>query len=906
VRCKSAATLRLNLLSIAIVLTAFRSFGMSQDVDVAYFENHIRPLLVEHCYECHSVKSGDASGQLLLDSQPAMLKGGDHGNLLIGSDAAESLLMRVLSYDDDLTQMPPDGRLPDEAIEHFRKWVAAGAPDPRTDATSTGEEDRQGKIREATKSHWAFEPPTIHPLVANESGPQIVDGLIQERLGKNGLQLSPAAAPRTLARRAAVVLTGLVPTKRELNEFETQVSELGIDAAYEQFVDTQMASLHFGERWARHWMDVARYSDTKGYVFQEDREYHAAFKYRDWLIRSFNEDLGYDEFIKSQLAADQRRTPDEENDLPPIGFLTLGRRFLNNPHDIADERIDVVSRGLLGLTVACARCHDHKFDPIGMADYYSLHGVFINSEVATDKSLQITDRDKQRPSFVFLRGQAGNRGDKVERQFVRFLSPEPVPLDNASGRGDLANAIANEANPLTARVFVNRIWGWVFDSYLVDTPSDFGLQCPPPIHQDVLDSLAVDFVRHQWHPKHLIRQLVLSRTFRQSSSPSEETANVAQAETIDIENRLYWRANIRRMDFETYRDSLLLVSGQLETKLFGKSESITELPQSDRRTVYAYIDRQNLPNVFRSFDFANPDAHVPKRLETTVPQQALFAMNGPIVQLAAQRLSAPVRSGRSEHRNSEDDRAAVRLLFEQTLARSATEDEIDSAVQFLRTFSNEPATLPESQWSYGYGNISDDAKTLNTFTPYPKTHGTRRGGEQPAPDPQIGWSFLDEKGGHPGHGREFAAVRRWTAPRNGTIHIGGRLQHKSEDGDGVRATILSDYKSSEGTNSPADDKTPAVRGQWTAANSATNTPAAGIQVVAGQTVDFVVDCQATENSDSFTWPVQIRYVNPAAPEGSIARFDSRKDFRLDEPESADRWASLAQALMSSNEFMFVD
>ncbi len=441
---------------------------------------------------------------------------------------------------------------------------------------------------------------------------------------------NPEANRRTLIRRLSVDLTGLPPTYEEILAFEQD----NRPDAYEKCVERLLDQPHFGERFARYWMDIVRYADNKGYVFQEDREYPHAYRYRDWLIKAFNSDMGYDRFLQLQLAADRLDPENKEGHLDAMGMMTLGRRFLNNPNDIADDRIDVMTRGFMAMTVGCARCHDHKFDPIKMADYYSLHGVLVNSkEPGGDPSpLRMVDKEDPKPSYIFLRGQPGNRGDTIERKFVSFLSKEPVPLNTGSGRIDVANAIASQQNPLTARVYVNRVWDWIMGAPFVDSTSDFGLRCESPLQQDLLDHLAIEFVREGWSTKKLIQRIVTSATYRQTSE--QRSDGLAK----DPENRLWWKANRGRMELESYLDAMLVTTGEMDRSIGGASVKIHEAPYPKRRTMYAYIDRQNLPGLFRSFDFANPDSHSPRRAVTTVPQQGLFALNSGWVRHVASRL----------------------------------------------------------------------------------------------------------------------------------------------------------------------------------------------------------------------------------------------------------------------------
>ncbi len=416
-------------------------------------------------------------------------------------------------------------------------------------------------------------------------------------------------------------LTGLPIDAALAKSFITDAQPLPM--AVEALVDRLISSQHFGERWARHWMDVARYADTKGYVFQEDRNYPQAFKYRDWLVSAFNADKPYSEFVAEQLAGDVVDPQNANGKLPAVGFLTLGRRFLNNKNDIIDDRLDVTTRGLMGLTLACARCHDHKYDPVSQADYYALYGVFLNTEEPGGEPWphRLAEAKDDRKSFVLIRGQPGNRGDEVPRRFVSFLSPDKATFTQGSGRDQVAARITSPDNPLTARVMVNRVWMRLMGASLVDSPSDFGVRCPPPRLQAVLDDLAVEFMQSGWSIKQLVRRIATSSAYRQSSLARDEAA------AIDTENALYWRMNRKRMDFESLRDGVLAAAGQLDSRIGGESEKIHQPPYSHRRTVYAHIDRQNLPGVFRNFDVASPDAHSPQRLPTTVPQQGLYLLN---------------------------------------------------------------------------------------------------------------------------------------------------------------------------------------------------------------------------------------------------------------------------------------
>ena len=342
-----------------------------------------------------------------------------------------------------------------------------------------------------------------------------------------------------------------------------------------------------------------------------------------------------------------------------MGFLTLGRRFLNNRHDIIDDRIDVLTRGMMGLTVTCARCHDHKYDPIPTADYYSLYGVLASSnEPEAGEYMVLADAEQPVDPHVFVRGNPGNQGPAVPRQFLEVVAGEHrQPFQHGSGRLELAQAIASRDNPLTARVIVNRLWLQYFDAALVRTPSDFGLRSEPPTHPELLDYLAASLVDNGWSLKSIARAILRSATYQQAS------VDRAECRAVDPENRLLWRMNRKRLDFEALRDSVLAASGQLDASLGGPAVDLLAAPWPRRRTLYGRIDRQNLPNLFRTFDFASPDTHSPQRFHTTVPQQALYMMNSPFLADATRALAAHAEQ-------AGDDRGRIERLYALALRGS--------------------------------------------------------------------------------------------------------------------------------------------------------------------------------------------------------------------------------------------
>jgi cytochrome c553 len=688
-----------------------------------FFESKIRPIFVDRCVKCHGEKK--QSGGLRLDSHESILRGGNSGPPIISGQPNESLLIQVVRQTGDV-KMPPKDKLTDEQVAALAEWIKAGAVWPTVSFKP---------VEETGKSHWAFQEvhaptiPNVSHLRNAVNNP--IDEFIQAKLETAGLLPNPPADRATLIRRLTFDLHGLPPTPAEIKSFEQDTSPNAVAT----LVDRLLASPRYGERWGRHWLDVARYADTMGYFFEGERRYPFAYCYRDYVIRAFNEDKPFDRFVLEQIAADKLPMDDDRTSLAALGFLTVGRRFLNNSPDIIDDRIDVVCRGLMGLTVSCARCHDHKYDPVPMQDYYSLYGVFASSTEPNElpaiapsphatayeqeltkreaeatehvrkkneqlvaarrlggllldngplavtaltslaapiptldreqleKRLPPPDRDELRKltarvqehrffspdappramvlndlpkpvqPHVFLRGNPATLGPAVPRQFLSALQPTRKPFTDGSGRLDLARAIADPRNPLTARVLVNRVWQHHFGKGLVTTPSDFGRRSDPPSHPELLDWLADRFVKNGWSIKQLHRTILLSATYRQSS------ADRPDAVAKDPENRLLCKFNRQRLEFEAMRDSMLATAGLLDLRMGGPSVDIVKEPFVFRRTVYGYVERQNLPGVFRTFDFASPDIHAPQRFNTTAPQQALFMMNNGLVTQVARALA---------------------------------------------------------------------------------------------------------------------------------------------------------------------------------------------------------------------------------------------------------------------------
>ena len=405
-----------------------------------FFENKIRPILTDKCYKCHSVESGKSKGGLTLDTKPGWEKGGDAGPAVVPGNVEKSPLHKALTYADKDLQMPPSssgGKLADNQIADIAAWIKMGAPDPRATATKV----KRSGLTESARSHWAFREPGRYAIPNNKNQQWCrtpIDAYILQKLEEKGMFASPDADRETLLRRITFDLTGLPPTYAESEAFMNDTTA----NAYEKVVDRLLASPAYGERWARHWLDTARYADTIGGPRNAARtkqyRYADAWTYRDYVARAFNEDKPYTDFIIEQIAADKIPgiQPDDAR-LAALGFLTVGERF-PNANDVINDRIDVVSKGFLGLTVACARCHDHMFDPIPTRDYYALHGVFSSITEPDQKPLigsKVTPQQRQEIEQLGVRWFFRHRAEVVWRRheaLAEMVHPHAVH-DHARG-----------------------------------------------------------------------------------------------------------------------------------------------------------------------------------------------------------------------------------------------------------------------------------------------------------------------------------------------------------------------------------------------------------------------------------------------------------------------------------------
>ena len=945
----------------SIILLAAAARAAIPPEQVEFFEKQVRPVLADQCYKCHGPDKQKAD--LRLDSREALLKGADTGPVVVPGDPDKSSLIKSIRHEGDMKMPEKAPKMPETQIAALSEWVKMGAPWP--EATGNGSQKS-----ELVKSHWAFQPISnpVPPTVKDEGkwASADFDRFVLVKLEEKGFSPSPIADRHTLIRRATFTLTGLPPTRREVEDFQNDPA--GTREAFRKVVDRLLASSRYGERWGRHWLDVARYADHRGYLAGNDsREYPFAWTYRDWVIRAFNDDLPYDQFLTRQIAADLQGG--DKDDLAALGFLTLGRRFLNDGNLIIDDRIDVTLRGTMALTVGCARCHDHKFDPISAKDYYALYGVFASCDEERDpgklpelpggktteayrkvrdqreneikqfdqkvgshigamwslasglpavipgeavsvfgkarqltrkyrderrqletklaqaelnpgappRAHTLTDRAQPVTPRVFIRGNPGRPGEKVDRRFISFLGGEKNPFPaNTSGRLQLAQAITAKENPLTARVIVNRVWAYHFGFGLVRTPGDFGAKGETPTHPELLDYLSTKLVADGWSLKKLHRTILLSSTWMQDSRLSNPKADVLN--TSDPENRLLWRQNRQRLDWESLHDSLLAAAGELDEAMFGRPVQMFTAPFPKRRAIYAYIDRQNLPATLRTFDFASPDLMNPQRSVTSVPQQTLYMLNSPFV---LSRATALVNG--PEFASTAVEEAQVQQLYERVLSRQATTDEVSAAIEFVKSNAAPPAASP--LWQYGHGNF-DPASKRATFTPMPHWTGRSWQGGGDLPDPRLGWCLLNSDGGHPG--RDIAAIRRFTAPRDMTVAVAGRVHRLAAEGNGVIARIIS---SRQGQIA-----------EWVIEpKGVAASPVETIDLKSGETLDFLVESRGDDNSDSFQWRTLLR-----ATDGT---FYSAKDQFIGPEKSktpTGPWEKYAQVLLQTNEFAFVD
>jgi mono/diheme cytochrome c family protein len=763
-----------------------------------FFESKVRPLLAAKCIRCHGEKK--QKGDLRLDSLAAMIEGGESGAALVPGDPDESFLIDAINYES--FEMPPTGKLDAEAIAVLTKWVKMGAPwpDAKTDIIRSKAETG---FTDEERAYWAFQPirkPQVPQGDQTRWSKNPIDAFIYEKLEQSKLSPAPEADRFMLIRRLYLDLIGLPPSAEEMDEWSRRLdtSPEGEDA-YTQLVDHLLDSPHYGERWARHWLDVVRYADSDGYSADHYRP--LAWRYRDYVVRSFNDDKPYDQFIREQLAGDEL-APNNPDALTATTFLRLGVYEFNQRDArghwtlIMNEVTDVVGEALLGFSVGCARCHDHKFDPILRKDYYRLQAFFTpmlwhddvptataeqlaefrtkqaawetmttdvrrrlheieqpyleaevkKNDVAAKKAVAMfpeeiqaiyhkpreqrssleeqlaylvhrqvplartdlpektikkeqreawkelkkelaafdrykpkplpttmTIRDSARPiSATFIPDDDTQK--EIAPGFLSILDKELASIEKTSGstgrRTALARWLTRPDHPLTARVMVNRLWQHHFGRGIVATPNELGRMGQPPTHPKLLDYLAVTLIEEGWKLKALHRLIATSATYRQSAFHSQ----AERFEAIDPENKLRWRADIRRMDAEQVRDAMLAASGELDRTIGGERKAKDNTP----RALYVRRMRNSPDAVLGVFDGASGMLSMAVRDVTTTPGQTLMMLNGSYVR---ERSVALARRVVSNGAKSDIDRVNLAHRFVFGLAPHA--NRLDRYVTFL-------------------------------------------------------------------------------------------------------------------------------------------------------------------------------------------------------------------------------
>ncbi len=785
------------LLLLALAQSGAAAEEKEDPQGIAFFEAKIRPLLVGHCYQCHSAQAGKSEGSLMLDTREGIRAGGDRGPAVVPGYPEKSVLLTALLHTDSDLKMPPkQERLASATLKDVEQWIRRGAPDPRVAAVAAA---RPPVDLESGRMFWAYQKPVDHrpPATQDRSWARSeLDYFVRATLEASDLLPSPDAEPATLLRRLYFDLIGLPPTPEQIAEFERSYSAKP-QAAMECVVDELLASPRFGERWGRHWLDVARFAESSGK--EANISFPYAWRYRDYVIDCVNADQPYDQFLVEQIAGDllpYDTDAERARLLIATGFLALGPKNLDEGNakqfaaDVIDEQIDALSRAVLANSVACARCHDHKFDPYGMEDYYALAGIFsstktyfgtfvspanriggdplplprganqpvLHESIGPERVTKLKDqlaglkkeheegmanamkafksgedtekvftlRDALRifwtsggiegqlekvddkgealplamgvlegqkvvDSPLYERGEVARPGKSVPRGFPRVVEIRDGPQipSQQSGRLELARWLTHPDHPLTARVIVNRVWRHLLGAGIVRSTDNFGFSGERPTHPELLDHLTVRFVADGWSIKKLVREIALSRTYRQASTYREV------AFRADPDNRLLWRASKRRLDAEVIRDAMLVTSGELDTarpegslvakkigdrpiSLIGLDSRLpADLDGVLHRSVFLPVLRDRLPDVLDLFDFAEPSLVTGDRETTNVPVQALYLMNSPFVQARAKGLAQRVQ------REAEGEPEQIRRAFVLCYGRTPDEQETKLAAAFL-------------------------------------------------------------------------------------------------------------------------------------------------------------------------------------------------------------------------------
>ena len=800
-----------------------------------FFTQKVRPILEGWCWDCHSEELGTTKGELALDSLAGILRGGKSGEAaLVPHNPKGSLMIAAIRRGNKELAMPPEAEeaLGREEISVLEKWITLGAPWPGTrlaDVAVTA--TRSSAIDETARQWWSLQPVLKPALPASSPWARgDIDRFIAQGHTTQNLSPAPDADARTLVRRLHLDLIGLPPTPEAVAQFITDYERHVPGSAAQQevvttLVDRLLASPQYGERWARHWLDVARYADTQGET--GDMPVREMWKYRNWVIDALNRDLPIDEFIRLQIAGDvyaKERAPHDpaayRELVIPTGFIAAARRYGNSRADLhlaIEDTLDTLGRGVLGLTLRCARCHDHKFDPVTARDYYALYGIFQStrypwagtsdfkmpvdlvalapgaqpqqalddywkrmesleqqirrngkqSKLAKQRSryqeletkaaelaargedasaeraemekllatqpanrdflalgierlrkerdqlgrnappaeigFAVIDQPKPANARIHRKGDPKSLGPEVPRGFIEVIpGPAARPITQGSGRRELAEWITDPAHPLTARVFVNRIWQHHFGAGLVLTSDNFGRMGEPPSHPELLDWLAATFVEDGWSLKKLNRRIVLSRAYQLASD------GPASSEAADPTNRFVWRHQRRLLDAETVRDSLLFVSGALDLSpgeahpfpplsdknfaSFNLNRPFAAFYPTAKRSVYVMTPRLRPHPELDLFNGPDRNASTSRRTTASITTQALFLLNSPTINDTAARFAERIAT-------ATDDVARIQRAFQLTVGRDPDADELAQLREFLARYQQSGDVAPRAAWN---------------------------------------------------------------------------------------------------------------------------------------------------------------------------------------------------------------
>ena len=704
--------------------------AQDQQLAVTDFETEVAPLLIKRCVECHQGK--DPAGGLLLTSRKGLVSGGDSGDAIDSETPADSyLLQRITSGEMPPKRQGQSQKLPSSEIELFRQWINGGAKWPEQRVLDYFE--RTNDVR-AGRDWWSLQP-VVRPLVPllkekiQPSNP--IDAFIGAELAKHNIKAAPRADRRTLIRRLYYDVIGLPPSESAITEFENDKDPI----AWSKLVDHLLDMPQYGERWARYWLDLARYADTSGY--ERDQEKPFAWKYRDWVVDAFNSDMSYDQFILEQLAGDEIENRTKQSVIA-TGFLRLGT-WNDEPNDRLDyqyERLEdlvhTTSSAFFGLTVKCARCHSHKFDAITQTDYYRMASAFwagplltggkqlggpTAEQVGFDDVLAWTDTGpKPKPLYRLKNGERDQPLEEVVPASLslipsleRSFDSPPAGTQTSHRRRQLAEWITDPKHPLTSRVLVNRLWQHHFGHAIVRTPSNLGFLADPPTHPKLLDWLASEFDAGGRRMKSIHRLILNSRTWQQRVLHPRS----GELEQLDSTNRLWWHAERRRLDAETLRDTLLAVTGELDLKQGGVAFKATINPEAleglsrkstawqasavelqNRRSLYMYLKRGLLPPMMTTFDLNEPTLSCGQRNVTIVPTQALVLLNNRFVHDRSEQLATVIQksvTGIPEQ---------VKLAWLSVLKREPNAGELERSIEHVaiqsRTFADPTSADPTS------------------------------------------------------------------------------------------------------------------------------------------------------------------------------------------------------------------